>query len=198
MFTGLVQDMGEVIGLDASTGDVKITLMPQAKCFTIAVGDSVACDGVCLTATSVWPDHSFTVEVSAETMRATNTGTWRTGHRVNLEPSLKVGDALGGHYVSGHVDAVGRVMSTKKAGGSTVWEFEIPLKLVRFVAPKGSITLNGTSLTVNSVHGNRITVNVISHTAKATNFGTLKSGDLVNIEIDMIARYVARLMEIPA
>lgn len=198
MFTGLVRDLGEVIGIDAAGGDVKMTLMPRAKNFENALGDSVACNGVCLTATSIWPDKSFTVELSAETMRVTNAGTWRQGSLVNLEPSLRVGDPLGGHYVSGHVDAVGRAMSAKKSGASTVWEFEMPLKLIRYVAPKGSITINGVSLTVNAVTGNRFTTNIIAHTAKETSFGAMKTGDLVNIEVDMIARYVARLMEIPA
>jgi riboflavin synthase len=198
MFTGLIRDLGEVIGIDAAGGDVKMTLMPRAKHFEVAIGDSIACNGVCLTATAVWPDRSFTVELSAETMRVTNAGTWRSGSIVNLEPSVRAGDALGGHYVSGHVDAVGRVMSAKKSGASTVWEFEMPLKLIRYVAPKGSITINGVSLTVNTVTGNRFTVNIIAHTAKETTFYSMKTGDLVNIEIDMIARYVARLMEIPA
>jgi riboflavin synthase len=197
MFTGLIRDQGEIRRIDQA-GDLTLEIQPRDTNFPLEPGASIACSGICLTVTSITPGRGFTVQLSAETLRCTTAGSWKVGQWLNLEPSLKAGDPLGGHYVSGHVDGLAKAMLGKKSGDSTVWEFELPLKLARFLAPKGSVTLDGVSLTVNSVSGNRFTVNIVSHTAAVTRFGTLKAGDLVNLEIDLIARYVARLMEMPA
>lgn len=197
MFTGLVQTIGDVRRIEGAA-ELTVEILPRAKNFPLAMGASIACNGICLTVTAIAPDGAFTVLLSAETLRLTNAGTWRVGRLINLEPSLRAGDALGGHYVSGHVDGLAKAVVQKPSGDSMVWEFEMPLKLVRFLAPKGSVTLDGVSLTVNSVNGNRFTVNLIPHTLEATSFTQLKPGDLLNLEVDMVARYVARLMEIPA
>lgn len=197
MFTGLVKDLGDIRRCDG-TSEITFEILPRTKHFPLEIGASIACNGVCLTVTGINADHAFTVTASAETLRLTTAGTWKIGRTLNLEPALKVGDALGGHYVSGHVDGLAQAIRSNVSANSTVWEYEVPLKLVRFMAPKGSVTLDGVSLTVNAVTGNRFTVNIIPHTAQSTNFATLASGDLLNLEVDMIARYVARLMEIPA
>ncbi len=197
MFTGLVKDTGEILRIEGS-GEVTVEILPSSNCFPLEVGASISCSGICLTVVSITEDHTFTATLSEETMRITAAGTWMVGRRLNLESSLKVGDEMGGHVVSGHIDGIAKAIAAKKSGNSTVWEFEMPLKLTRFVAPKGSITLDGVSLTVNSIHGNRFTANIIPHTAGTTHFSTLKSGDLLNLEIDMVARYVARLMEVKA
>ncbi|MEJ0010483.1 MAG: riboflavin synthase [Alphaproteobacteria bacterium] len=144
----------------------------------------------------VTADKAFTATLSAETLRVTTAASWKEGMRINLEPSLLAGDALGGHFVSGHVDGTARAIGKKQSGDSTVWEFETGLKLVKFLAPKGSVVLDGVSLTVNTVGGNRFTVNIIPHTASVTNFSALAAGDMLNLEVDIIARYVARLMEV--
>jgi len=192
MFTGLIRTQGTLTAIEPR-GDVVMTIAPKAM-FSLAIGDSIACHGMCLTVVA-FNATSFTVSLSAETVARTNAGEWKIGTIINLEPSLAVGDAMGGHFVSGHVDGLARVMLREKSGASTVWEFEVPPALARFIAPKGSVTLDGVSLTVNAVHGNRFTVNIIPHTAEVTGFKTLAVGDAVNLEIDMLARYVARLME---
>lgn len=197
MFTGLVKDTGEIRRIEGTT-ELMVEILPRAKHFPLEMGASIACNGICLTVTDITKDRAFVASLSAETLRLTTAGTWKVGRLINLEPSLRAGDALGGHYVSGHVDGLAKAILGKQTGESMVWEFEMPLKLIRFLAPKGSVTLDGVSLTVNTVNGNRFTVNIIQHTAEATSFSALKSGDLVNLEVDMIARYVARLMEVPA
>ena len=192
MFTGLIHTTGTVRRVD-QRGDCMITIA-MADSFPIEIGDSIACDGICLTAVK-FSDNEFKVSLSAETMNKTTANQWQVGTKVNLEPSLRVGDALGGHLVSGHVDGVGRVIGSQPSGDSLLFAFEVPTELSRFIAAKGSVTINGVSLTVNEVNGVRFTVNIIPHTAKMTTFGALKADDQVNIEIDMLARYVARLME---
>jgi riboflavin synthase len=167
---------------------------PWPETASIPVGASIACSGCCLTAIELGPDW-FAVTASAETLSKTTLGTWRPGTRVNLERPLKVGDELGGHIVAGHVDGVGRVLSTTPDHGSTRWLFEVPDDLARFIAPKGSVAVDGVSLTVNEVGRTTFGVNIIPHTAGVTTFGTLAPGDAVNIEIDTVARYVARLRE---
>jgi riboflavin synthase len=161
---------------------------------SIALGASIACSGCCLTAVELHADR-FAVDASAETLACTTLGTWKVGTRVNLERSLKVGDELGGHIVSGHVDGVGKALSKTPENGSIRWRFQVPAELARFIAAKGSVAIDGTSLTVNDVQGDTFGVNIIPHTASVTRFGTLAPGDAVNIEIDMLARYVARLAE---
>jgi riboflavin synthase len=160
----------------------------------IPLGASIACSGCCLTAVEVGPDW-FAADASAETLARTTMGGWRVGTPINLERSLRVGDELGGHLVSGHVDGVGEALSATPENASVRWTFRVPGALSRFIAVKGSVAVDGVSLTVNAVEGDTFAVNVIPHTAAVTRFGTLRPGDTVNIEIDMLARYVARLAE---
>ena len=160
----------------------------------VALGASIACSGCCLTAVDFGADW-FAVDASAETLAHTKLGTWTVGSRVNLERSLRVGDELGGHLVSGHVDGVGTALSATPENASTRWVFHVPHDISRFIAVKGSVAIDGVSLTVNEVRGDTFGVNIIPHTASVTGFGTLQPNDPVNIEIDTLARYVARLAE---
>lgn len=197
MFTGIVTALGTVSAIEplGDGKDMRVTIAtPWPDTAFISLGASIACSGCCLTVVEVNPD-GFVVEASAETASRTILGLWTVGSRVNLERSLKIGDELGGHIVSGHVDGVGEVVSAEAMNGSTRWRFRVPIALSRYITEKGSVTVNGVSLTVNEVVNDMFGVNVISHTAKFTGFGTMKCGDKVNIEIDMLARYVARLVE---
>jgi riboflavin synthase len=197
MFTGIVTALGTVRAIDpAGAGkDMRLVIgSAWADTGKIPVGASIACSGCCLTAIEVGPDW-FAANASAETLSKTTLGTWRVGARVNLERSLRVGDELGGHIMLGHVDGVGEVLAANPVQGSVHWTFRVPQPLARFVAPKGSIAIDGVSLTVNEVRGPEFSVNIIPHTAAVTTFGLLKVGDPVNIEIDTVARYVARLTE---
>jgi len=200
MFTGIVTDVGEIVGVEAR-GDTAFTIACAYDPVSIAVGASIACAGVCLTVlerTRLADGRgAFTVETSAETLTKTTLGDWRAGTLINLERALKLGDELGGHMVSGHVDGVGVIESIRPEGASQRFSFAAPAELARFVAAKGSVALDGTSLTVNEVADNRFGVNLISHTLGATTWGRARAGDRVNIEIDMLARYVARLQEFP-
>jgi riboflavin synthase len=193
MFTGLVQDQGTISHL-ARKGDMVATIAPKAKAFTYGLGDSIMCNGICLTVASMTGD-GFTVSLSAETLRVTNAGEWKEGDLINLEPSLAFGDKLGGHLVSGHVDAVAKALSSEKHGDSVKWTFALPAALSKFLAAKGSITIDGVSLTINEVTNDSFTVMIIPHTQGVTRFATLKPNDSVNLEVDMLARYVARQLE---
>ena len=170
---------------------------PWADTTSIALGASIACAGCCLTAVELGADW-FAVDASAETLSKTNLGRWRAGSTLNLERSLRVGDELGGHLVSGHVDGLGTVSGIVSENASWRLSFEVPYALARFIAPKGSVAIDGVSLTVNEVEGTRFGVNIIPHTWQATTLGQLQPGQPVHIEIDMLARYVARLAEMPA
>lgn len=198
MFTGLISDVGNVLEVEMR-GDMRARLGCSYDIDGIETGASIACDGVCLTviATGRTPRNWFDVEISAETMARSNIGQegWPVGRRVNLERSLRLGDELGGHIVSGHVDGVARIVSLRDDGDSTRYTFEAADELARFIAPKGSVALNGTSLTVNEVEGARFGVNIIPHTKEVTTWGTAAEGDRINLEIDTVARYVARLRE---
>jgi riboflavin synthase len=194
MFTGLITDVGEVV--ETSAGQFR--LLTAYKLSPADAGISICCDGVCLTATTITPlaeGATFTVDVSNETLGKTTLGAWKPGARVNLERSLKVGDELGGHIVSGHVDGVARILSITPDGASKRFLFEAPEHLSRYIAPKGSVALSGTSLTVNEVSDARFGVNLIPHSLTMTTWGAKTPGDLVNLEVDVFARYVARLME---
>ena len=194
MFTGIIISTGRVISLVEKGGDVEVEIDAAALDLKrIAVGDSVSVQGACLTVTRQ-VDTRFYADVSRETLAKTTLGARPAGSRVNLEPSLRAGDALGGHWVSGHVDAVGNVRGLVQDARSRRLEFELPAPVMRFVAPKGSICVDGVSLTVNQVATNCFDVNVIPHTLKVTTLGELAVGDGVNIEIDVIARYLDRLM----
>jgi riboflavin synthase len=197
MFTGIVTALGTIRAIQP-IGDGKdmrlVITAPWPDTASIALGASIACSGCCLTAVEMNAD-SFAVDASAETLACTTLGSWTVGSRVNLERSLKIGDELGGHMVSGHADGVGEAVSATGENGSTRWQFRVPKPLARFIAVKGSVAVNGVSLTVNEVKDDMFGVNVIPHTASVTGFGSMKPGDKVNIEIDMLARYVARLAE---
>ena len=194
MFTGIILATGRVSSMTQKGGDLELGVDAAALDLArIAIGDSVSVQGACLTVTRK-EGACFYADVSRETMAKTTLGDLRAGSRVNLEPSLRAGDALGGHWVSGHVDAVGKLKTLVQDARSWRLEFELPTALMRFVASKGSICVNGVSLTVNHVAGRCFDVNIIPHTLKVTTLGELKVDDGVNIEIDVIARYLERLM----
>lgn len=192
MFTGIVTDVGTVRAIE-QRGDTRIEIETSYDMDDVDIGASIACSGPCLTVVekgSGW----FAVEASAETLDKTALGDWAVGTQVNLERAMRIGDELGGHIVSGHVDAVAEVVDMTPEGDSMRFSFEAPADFAKYVAPKGSVCLDGVSLTVNEVDGNRFGVNIISHTQSATSFGERKIGDRINMEIDTIARYVARLL----
>jgi riboflavin synthase len=194
MFTGIVLAKGKVASL-AERGDMTLGIEAAGlDTARIGIGDSICVQGVCLTATRK-DNTTFFADVSRETLDKTTLGRLRVGSLVNLEPSLRAGDALGGHMVSGHVDAVGTLVSATRDARSWRLEFELPAHLMRFVASKGSICIDGVSLTVNGVAARRFDVNIIPHTREVTTLGELKVGEGVNIEIDVIARYLDRLMQ---
>lgn len=198
MFTGIVTDMGEILTLDRQ-GELTARIGTAYDVAGIDIGASIACDGVCLTVVAKGTDPRpwFQVQISVETVSKTNIGHngWVPGRRVNLERALKVGDELGGHIVSGHVDGVAEVIAARDEGESLRLTFRAPEALARFIAPKGSVALNGTSLTVNEVEGRDFGVNLIPHTRAVTTWGNVAVGDAVNLEVDTMARYVARLRE---
>lgn len=193
MFTGIITDIGIISALDQQ-GDLRARITTGYDTTGIDMGASIASDGVCLTVVDLGPDW-YDVQISAETVNMTNLGAWTVGKRVNLERALKVGDELGGHIVSGHVDGVAEVISIVDEGDSTRVQLQAPDDLARFIASKGSVALNGTSLTVNEVQGNIFGINFIPHTKDVTTWGDVALGDAVNLEIDTLARYVARLAE---
>lgn len=193
MFTGIITDIGEVRALE-KRGDLRARIGTSYDTAGIDLGASIASDGVCLTVVELGPDW-YDVEISAETVSKTNLGDWVEGKKVNLERALKVGDELGGHIVSGHVDGVAELVAMKDEGDSTRFTFRAPEALAKFIAPKGSVALNGTSLTVNEVEGCAFGINIIPHTKEVTTWGQAKVGDAINLEIDTLARYVARLAE---
>lgn len=193
MFTGIITDIGTVRELDQQ-GDLRARIATGYDTAGIDIGASIASDGVCLTVVALGDDW-YDVQVSAETVSKTNLGDWTEGKRVNLERALKVGDELGGHIVSGHVDGVADVIAVVDEGDSTRVSLRAPADLSRFIAPKGSVALNGTSLTVNEVDGTTFGINFIPHTKEVTTWGDVAVGDRVNLEIDTLARYVARLAE---
>lgn len=208
MFTGIITDVGRVAAVQMR-GDMRARIACGYDMADVDLGASIACDGVCLTvvdkgagphaggASGADTGGWFDVDISAETLNRTNIGAndWSVGRRLNLERALRVGDELGGHIVSGHVDGVATIERAEAEGDSLRLTLSAPPDLARFIAPKGSVALNGTSLTVNEVDGNRFGVNLIPHTRAATTWGEARVGDPVNLEIDTLARYVARLAE---
>ena len=194
MFTGIVTDIGRVRSVRQTGRDRRYEIDTAWDTATIDLGASISHAGCCLTVTEKGPGW-FAVEVSNETLSKTNLGDWGEGRRVNLERAAKLGDELGGHIVTGHVDAVGRIVSVAPVGDSVTVTVAAPPALAAHIAPKGSITVDGVSLTVNAVEGPRFEVNIIPHTWEATTLGALKPGDAVNLEIDMLARYLARWQE---
>jgi riboflavin synthase len=195
MFTGLIQDLATVTAFEKTGTDVCLTIATdKLPMDSVVLGASIACNGICLTVTKL-DGRSFTAEATAETLAKTTLGQWQKGARINLERPLRMGDELGGHIVSGHVDGVGGCISVKAEGEGWRFTFRPAADLLPFIAPKGSITIDGVSLTVNDVGANSFGVMIIPHTFQHTRFGQLKEGDAVNIEIDMLARYVARLSQ---
>lgn len=194
MFTGLIQDIGTVVSLSPQNGGKRIGIETQMDLSGVPLGASIACSGVCMTVVEK-NENRFFIEASPETLRKTIIENWATGTKVNLEPSLRLGDELGGHFVFGHVDGRAVVKSIRPEGNSTVIDLQSPDELRRFLAPKGSVALDGVSLTVNEVRGDVFSVAIIPHTWSHTTLRFLKAGESVNIEIDMLARYVARMME---
>jgi riboflavin synthase len=194
MFTGIITDVGTVRHIE-KRGDTHVAIETNFDVVGIEIGASIACAGVCLTVVEKGSsdDRWFSVTASEETLSKTNLGTWRTGRHINLERPLRVGDELGGHIVSGHVDGTAAIIDIAPEGESRRITFEMPPDFERFVASKGSIALDGVSLTVNDVSGRRFGVNLIPHTLKVTTLGEAQAGDPVNFEIDVLARYVARL-----
>lgn len=194
MFTGIVTDCGTIKGADRG----RFRIASRYDATSIAIGASIACDGCCLTVTRLDVEGCggtvFDVEASNETLALTTLGKWHVGRRINLERSLKLGDELGGHLVSGHVDGLAEIVARRPDGASMRYELAAPALLAPFVAQKGSVTLDGTSLTVNAVSDNLFTVNIIPHTLSVTTWGQKAVGDVLNMEVDQIARYVARLM----
>jgi riboflavin synthase len=195
MFTGLIRDVGEIMRVGGTASERVFVIRTQKLDLAReSIGASIACNGVCLTVIEKTAD-TFTVLASAETLSKTTLGAWQQGTRINLEASLRMGDELGGHMVYGHVDGRATLESVKEVDGSRRMVFSTPPHLRPFIAPKGSITLDGVSLTVNELIGSGFAVNIIPHTLEHTNLGSMKTGQAVNMEIDMLARYVARLME---
>ena len=196
MFTGIVTDVGRVLAL-RQEGDLRARIGTGYDVAGIDIGASIACEGVCLTAVDkgVSPEGWFDVQISAETVSKTNLRVWAVGKRLNLERALKLGDELGGHIVSGHVDGVAEVVGLRPEGDSLRVTFRAPEGLAKFIAPKGSVALNGTSLTVNEVDRCDFGINFIPHTRTVTTWGEVALGDWVNLEVDTMARYVARLRE---
>jgi riboflavin synthase len=194
MFTGIISDLGEVAARDGGRFSIRCGYPAES----IALGASIACDGACLTAVAVAAElgcgSTFTVDVSNETLARTTLDEWQPGRRVNLERALRAGDELGGHLVAGHVDGVGRIVDMREDGQSRRFDVEAPADLARYLAAKGSVALDGISLTVNEVAGSRFGINIVPHTLTHTTLGARKPGDRVNLEVDLIARYVARLM----
>ena len=193
MFTGIITDVGAIRSLKQA-GDLRIEITTSYDLASVDIGASIACNGVCLTVVEKTGD-SFAVDVSAESVAFTNIGDWQVDGPINLERALKVGDELGGHIVSGHIDGVAKIVTMHQDGGSTRVTLRAPDALAKFIAPKGSVSLNGTSLTVNEVNGAEFGINFIPHTKAVTTWGGSQVGDQVNLEIDTLARYVARLQD---
>ena len=199
MFTGITTDMGEVLNLEArAEGLQRLKIACRYPRASIALGASIACSGICLTVVATGEEGGrtwFAVDTAAETLNVTTAGRWKRGTRLNLERSLKIGDELGGHLVAGHVDGIAQVTANEALTGMARFTLRAPKPHMRFIAPKGSVVLDGVSLTVNEVKDDTFSVLIIPHTLEVTTFGTAKAGEAMNLEVDMMARYVARLME---
>lgn len=192
MFTGLIQDIGTLVALDKK-GDWSAAIASEKLAGKLALGSSIACDGICLTVVEK-NTAQFKVQMSGETLSRTTAAQWQKGRRINLEPALRAGDELGGHLLAGHVDGLARVAGRKAMGDSLIYTFDAPVECAKFIAEKGSVALNGVSLTVNEVIGARFSVALIPFTRQMTNLDALAPGNAANFEADMIARYVGRII----
>lgn len=198
MFTGIISDIGRIVALEPMAKGVRLDIQSHFDPETILLGASIASDGVCLTVTQITPNDEgclYQVDLSEETLKRTTAHSWGIGRLLNLERALKVGDELGGHWVSGHVDGIAQIESTIKEADFTRFEVSIPKDLMPFVAQKGSITLDGISLTVNELKSSQIGLTLVPHTLAHTTWGAKQIGDTINVEIDLMARYAARLMK---
>jgi riboflavin synthase len=199
MFTGIITDVGEVVAVKTRAHDLHhLKIACQYERASIVDGASIACNGVCLTVVGAGEEDGyswFAADAAAETLAVTTAGRWQHGSRLNLERALKVGDQLGGHIVTGHVDGVAEIIAREDLPDMARFDLLAPSQLSRFIAPKGSVALDGVSLTVNAVHGAIFSVLIIPHTLRVTTFGALRRGDVVNLEVDLMARYAARLLE---
>ena len=198
MFTGIISDVGQIIDITPSGDLMRLRIASAYEAGAIAVGASIANSGACLTVVNVEPrpgGSAIAFDVGAETLKVTTLGQWREDRHINLERPLKIGDELGGHMVSGHVDGIAEIISRRNFDGMAHFRFRAPKDLVKFIAVKGSVALDGTSLTVNAIEGDAFEVLLIPHTLKVTTWGEREAGDEVNIEVDPMARYAARLME---
>jgi riboflavin synthase len=199
MFTGIITDIGEVAAVEPrAQGLARLAITCGYDPDSITVGASIACSGVCLTVVARGKEGNrgwFAVEAAAETLRLTTVGSWRRGTRINLERALKIGDELGGHIVAGHADGLATVLRRGDSSDTARFTLRLPQQLARFIAPKGSVALDGVSLTVNEAAGDTFSLLIIPHTLKVTTLGLLRAGDAVNLEVDLMARYAARLME---
>ncbi|MEM7007939.1 MAG: riboflavin synthase [Thermodesulfobacteriota bacterium] len=194
MFTGIVEDLGTVKEIKRKPKDVEFTFaIGNINLQEVVLGDSIAVNGTCLTVTSLH-EKSFTVDASHETLAKTNLGELEVGKKVNLERALKAGDKLGGHIVNGHVDGIGEVISTTEQGESIEFRFSVPPELAKYIVEKGSVAIDGVSLTINTVEGNEFVVNIIPFTQEATTFGELRKASIVNIECDIIGKYVEKFL----
>lgn len=194
MFTGIIEAVGRIARLEPRSGDLRLHVDTLALDLAdVALGDSIAVSGACLTVVELTP-RGFAADVSNETLKLTTLGAHKVGDAVNLEKALRLADRLGGHLVSGHVDGLGKVLAVSRDARSQRWQFEVPQRIARYIAAKGSVCIDGTSLTVNEVADNRFGVNLIPHTVDHTTFHARRIGDAVNIEVDQIARYVERLL----
>jgi riboflavin synthase len=198
MFTGLVTDIGEIVSAEPRGELRRLAISCSYPLESIALGASIACSGPCLTVVDFRREGArtiFEVDAAAETLARTTAGEWAVGRRINLERSLKIGDELGGHIVTGHIDGVATILSREDFDGMSRFSIEAPHGLARFIAEKGSVALDGTSLTVNAVAGDRFSVLIIPHTLAVTTWGSYRAGDRLNLEVDLMARYAARLAE---
>ena len=192
MFTGIIKDIGRVLKVEKKGGDKKFFISTHLKFNNLSIGSSICCSGVCLTIMKCGKNKKknfFVIAASKETLKKSNIKHWKTGSKINLENALKASDYLSGHLVFGHIDGTIQVLSITKQNGSLEFNFELPLRLNKYIIPKGSVCIDGVSLTVNTVNQNNFYVNIIEHTKKETTFSYAKVGDFLNVEIDMLARY---------
>ncbi len=197
MFTGIIAAIGKVAKIEPQNGDWKVTIHTgKLDMSDVQLGDSIAANGICLTAISL-SENSYVADVSGETLKVTTAGDWTVGTEVNLEKALRLQDRLGGHLVSGHVDGVGVVKAITQDGRSWRYDIEVPLELAKYIAAKGSICINGISLTVNQVKGCVFDVNIVPHTRQETTIKHLQAGTRINLEVDLLARYLERMMSAP-
>ncbi|NNH38787.1 riboflavin synthase [Acinetobacter terrae] len=193
MFTGIIESLGKVESLQSVGGDVRLRIGTSLDMSDVHLGDSIATNGICLTVIE-WGENWYAADVSRESLNRTTLGTWKVGQRVNVEKAMLPTTRFGGHIVSGHVDAVGEITVVREDARSIYYEVTAPAEIAKYLAEKGSVTVDGISLTINHLRGNVISLNLIPHTAERTNIGSWKTGAKVNLEVDVLARYIERLM----